>query len=458
MVAQRLTLRVRVPADSRTVRPGRAGRVNGRHRQMSSSPCDQRRQMWCAIATGPGSETCVGSSGPLAARSTIARISARENQRASANLLRIDRDLLGQRLAHEPGHQASTETARADTPDTCTRPTLIPASSKVSRRTASSNVSPGSMKPAKHENRLPARRWLRPKSPYSPRTDSMITTGSVRGKCDARHSGQRRTQPANSTRVGEPHCAQKRCRACQSISERASARIAASPPGKQRRQRARVERLAVRRRVRYRRRVASTAKRGPSSPRPRKISVAPRSITSRHGATFCQSSAGAPRPVPGQRPQVAQRQNARRRIVEQRAHPRRIAPPLAGAVERIAGKAINLFHAADANHRAPPAQSPPGDSPCAARSPFSRSGGYGPSGNKSGSRIQDAEIASRSSSPDQPLASIDARQLLSCPNVRPVVVLHAGDAGSRMATRRTGICRRPQIARVPIFPVPSRSR
>ena len=59
----------------------------------------------------------------------------------------------------------------------------------------------------------------------------MITTGSVRGKCEARQSGQRRTQPADATRVGEPHWAQKRWRACQSISERASARIAASPVG-----------------------------------------------------------------------------------------------------------------------------------------------------------------------------------------------------------------------------------
>ena len=49
-----------------------------------------------------------------------------------------------------------------------------------------------------------------------------------------------------STRVGEPHCAQNRCRACQSISERASARIAASPPGSSGARRARVERLAAR--------------------------------------------------------------------------------------------------------------------------------------------------------------------------------------------------------------------
>jgi hypothetical protein len=33
----------------------------------------------------------------------------------------------------------------------------------------------------------------------------MITTGSVRGKWDARHSGQRRTHPADAARVGDPH-------------------------------------------------------------------------------------------------------------------------------------------------------------------------------------------------------------------------------------------------------------
>src|SRR5499425_1255292 len=105
----------------------------------------------------------------------------------------------------------------------------MPDSSRTSRRTASSSVSPGSTKPARHENRAPARRRLRPSRPRSPWIASMITTGSVRGKCVALQSGQRRTQPAEATLVREPHWAQKRCRACQSSSERASARIAASP-------------------------------------------------------------------------------------------------------------------------------------------------------------------------------------------------------------------------------------
>jgi hypothetical protein len=38
----------------------------------------------------------------------------------------------------------------------------------------------------------------------------MITTGSVRGKWDARHAGQRRFQPAEAILVGDPHWAQKR--------------------------------------------------------------------------------------------------------------------------------------------------------------------------------------------------------------------------------------------------------
>jgi hypothetical protein len=43
----------------------------------------------------------------------------------------------------------------------------------------------------------------------------MITTGSVRGKCCARHTGQSRRQPASTRSVAAPHDEQKRCRPCQ---------------------------------------------------------------------------------------------------------------------------------------------------------------------------------------------------------------------------------------------------
>src|SRR5262249_47008439 len=46
----------------------------------------------------------------------------------------------------------------------------------------------------------------------------------------------------------------------------------------------------------------------------------------------------------GCRPQVAQWQYYRLRVVEQRGDPGAVAPALAGAVERIAGKAVDFFH------------------------------------------------------------------------------------------------------------------
>ena len=120
----------------------------------------------------------------------------------------------------------------------------------------------------------------------------MMTTGSVRGKCDARQSGQRRTQPADATRVGDPHWAQKRCRACQSISERASARIAASPVGiVGARVRTSISSVSMSGAVLAP--LASIAKCArPSSSMPSRIRMAPASICPRHEAAGCQSSAG----------------------------------------------------------------------------------------------------------------------------------------------------------------------
>ena len=63
---------------------------------------------------------------------------------------------------------------------------------------------------------LPARSaYERPSRQRSPATASMITTGSVRGKCCALQAGQSRRQPPCDTLVGAPQLEQKRCRACQ---------------------------------------------------------------------------------------------------------------------------------------------------------------------------------------------------------------------------------------------------
>ena len=72
----------------------------------------------------------------------------------------------------------------------------MPASSSVSRRTASSIASPGSTKPARHDHMLAAKRPERPSRQRSPSIASMMTTGSVRGKCSTLQAGQSRFQPA----------------------------------------------------------------------------------------------------------------------------------------------------------------------------------------------------------------------------------------------------------------------
>ena len=91
----------------------------------------------------------------------------------------------------------------------------MPASSSVSRRTASSIDSPGSTKPARHDHMVAAKRPERPSRPRSPRTASMMATGSVRGKCSTLQAGQARFQPASTMSVLTPQLEQKRCRACQ---------------------------------------------------------------------------------------------------------------------------------------------------------------------------------------------------------------------------------------------------
>ncbi len=60
-----------------------------------------------------------------------------------------------------------------------------------------------------------AKRPERPSKQRSPRTASMMTTGSVRGKCSTLQAGQARFQPASTMSVVAPQLEQKRCRACQ---------------------------------------------------------------------------------------------------------------------------------------------------------------------------------------------------------------------------------------------------
>ena len=89
--------------------------------------------------------------------------------------------------------------------------------------TTQATVSPGSMNPARSENIPSGQPGERPSSTRLPRVTSMMTTGSVRGKCWAVQLGQRRAQPARNGSVGVPQFAQKRWRRCQSVRLRAAA-------------------------------------------------------------------------------------------------------------------------------------------------------------------------------------------------------------------------------------------
>jgi len=166
---------------------------------------------------------------------------------------------------------------------------------------------------------------------------SMITTGSVRGKCDARQSGQRRTQPADATFVGDPHWAQKRCRACQSSRE--DGRLAG---GDGRSEGAHVDQLGVDvggdvRAGRVDREVrAPVAETEKDQPRARVDLIAPL----RHGLPVeCRR-----RLAPRERLQVAQRQDASFFGVEQPGDPLAVFPALAGPVQRVSAEAVDVFH------------------------------------------------------------------------------------------------------------------
>ena len=92
-------------------------------------------------------------------------------------------------------------------------------------------LSPGSRKPARAEYILLGQAAWRPTRHWSPFTASMITTGSVRGKCSALQDGHTRFQPPSATSEGWPQTAQWRCRRRHSNIDLAVANIAGLCPG-----------------------------------------------------------------------------------------------------------------------------------------------------------------------------------------------------------------------------------
>ncbi len=86
----------------------------------------------------------------------------------------------------------------------------MPASSRTSRRTASSRVSPGSTKPARTEYIPSGQLDWRAIRQSSPRQIRMITAGSVRGKCCVPQAGRLQTRrwPPSRLTVGAPQTPQ----------------------------------------------------------------------------------------------------------------------------------------------------------------------------------------------------------------------------------------------------------
>ena len=128
-------------------------------------------------------------------RSSISTTSSRSNQRASSSSLRSTVIFVRQCLGMTADHQRHRERPRLrrEIIDAAAARCRLPRS--TSRRTASSIVSPGSMKPARHDHMVGRKRGERPSTQRSPAIASMITTGSVRGKCCALQDGQSRRQP-----------------------------------------------------------------------------------------------------------------------------------------------------------------------------------------------------------------------------------------------------------------------
>ena len=89
-------------------------------------------------------------------------------------------------------------------------------------------VSPGSRKPASADHMPLGQTFWRPIRQRSPITGSMITTGSVRGKCSALQDGQTRFHPPSAAWEGAPQTAQNRWRRRHSNTPLAVAAMAAS--------------------------------------------------------------------------------------------------------------------------------------------------------------------------------------------------------------------------------------
>jgi hypothetical protein len=94
--------------------------------------------------------------------------------------------------------------------------TLIPVSSATSRTTACSADSPGSTNPARIDTRRPGQAaFLASRQRSSGSVTSMMTAGSVRGKCSLPSFGHTVEWPPGAGTVGVPSCGQWVCESCQ---------------------------------------------------------------------------------------------------------------------------------------------------------------------------------------------------------------------------------------------------
>ena len=155
--------------------------------------------MLCKIAPGSSSPT---PSVRSAARATSSRV----NQPASATSTPVDLQRL---VLHPPERRSppsgTTGTARAGSPRSAHRPTstrdLLP---DLTSDRALQGL-PGSTKPASVENRPSPQAWPRPNRHRSPPScTTMITAGSVRGKCSLASLGADPDPPGLGLNGGRP--------------------------------------------------------------------------------------------------------------------------------------------------------------------------------------------------------------------------------------------------------------
>ena len=183
-----------------------------------NSSSTQARMMWCAIATGGGVVRPCG----WRRASMLRHLRAAEPARVF-QFLRGRPRCRGSRPRHGSRSSATSETAMAAKRNRSRGRSgcRLPRASRAAPRPRS--TSPGSMKPARHDHMVGRKRGDRPSRQRSPSIASMITTGSVRGKCSALQAAQSRRQPACTVCVGAPQFGQKRWRRCQFSTALASA-------------------------------------------------------------------------------------------------------------------------------------------------------------------------------------------------------------------------------------------